>query len=390
MLVVGHRGTKEEILLKLKDIERFVLPALRKLGTERVHDLAVWYLRVCYPRIMKLLKVEAQQQVFPSLKTEVFGLPFATPLGMAAGDDKKAEIFLSLLHLGFSSVEIGTFTPRPQCGNPKPRWFYSPADESLVNRMGLNNCGFDQAEKNLRSAKNREDVVKGIVGVSIGPNTGASDEIADYVDGVVRFSGLADYLVLNLSCPNVVSGHEFRKIDVLKTLLQRISEKRDGKTPLLLKIAPDLKPWQEEAIAKFALDGAVDGLVVSNTVLGERKIGKKMQLGSISGRPLFKLSTQKLERMYKLTKGSVPLIGVGGIFTAEDAYAKILAGASLVQLYTALTYKGSGVVDEIHEGLVDLLKRDGYKSISDAVGQGVSCATEQEHDALQERYQAVA
>lgn len=339
--------------------------------------------------MFRLLKKKTSQRSFPSLKSEVFGLPFITPLGMAAGDDKNAEIVPSLLRLGFSSVEVGTFTPRPQKGNPKNRLFRFPAEKSLLNRMGLNNCGFDQAERNLRSLKISRG---GVVGVSIGAGSDSSDKVADYVEGVKRFSNLADYLVLNLSCPNIPGGRDFLENFALDYLLNRISREcvNIEKKPLLLKIAPDLSPQQEQIIAEFALNGMVDGLVVSNTLPAERRVGQIVQRGGLSGRPLFEISTQKLERMYKLTEGRVPLIGVGGIFTAEDAYTKILAGASLVQLYTALIYEGSEVIGRIHKGLAELLKRDGYESISDAVGQGVSRAVEQGHDAFQEKHQAVA
>lgn len=382
-----------------KWVERLALSVLHRLEYERAHNLAVWWLKFGYPLVVGLSKRGAMlfrllglperkisRRTFPSLESEVFGLSFATPLGMAAGDDKKAEIFPSLLQLGFSSVEVGTFTPHPQEGNPKPRLFRLDDEESIINRMGLNNCGFDQAEENLRSKQKQQ----GVVGVSIGAGTDTSDKIADYVEGVMRFSGLADYLVLNLSCPNIIGGRDLQKRKALERLFQRIDKGRKDKTPLLLKIAPDLSSEQEEVISRFALDGAVDGLVISNTRPDKRKVGQEMEQGGLSGRLLFEDSTQQLKRMYKLTEGCVPLVGVGGIFTAKDAYDKILAGASLVQLYTALIYKGSSVIDCIHEGLVELLERDGYESISDAVGQGVSHAVEQEHDAFQQTRRAVA
>ena len=337
-------------------------------------------------RLLGLPERKTSQRTFPSLESKVFGLSFATPLGMAAGDDKKAEIFPSLLQLGFSSVEVGTFTPQPQKGNLGTRLFRLEDEKSIINRMGLNNCGFDQAEKNLRSKKNQQ----GVVGVSIGPNKDTLDRIDDYVAGVVRFSGLADYLVLNLSCPNIAGGRDLQKRDALEHLLQHINKERKDKTPLLLKIAPDLSSQEEEDISEVALGGAVDGLVISNTRPDKRKVGQEMEWGGISGRLLFEDSTQQLKRIYKLTGGHVPLVGVGGIFTAQDAYDKILAGASLVQLYTALIYEGFSVIERIHKGLAEFLERDGYESISDAVGQGVSHAVEQEHDAFQQTRRAVA
>ena len=337
------------MLSRWKTTERFLLRVLQGLDPERAHGLAIAALRLGVP--------SCAQQPPPSLQTNVLGLRFSTPIGLAAGFDKNAEAVAPLLSLGFGFVEVGTLTPRPQRGNPKPRLFRLSSERALANHMGLNNCGFEEAERRLRSIRNKN----GIIGVSLGANTDATDKIADYAEGVVRFSGLADYLVLNLSCPNTVGGRDLQEISVLEQLLRRIADVRADKTPLLLKIAPDISMDQEQAIAELVASGMADGLVVSNTQAVAR--------GGLSGRPLFAPSTQQLSRMYALTRGRVPLIGVGGVFTAEDAYAKIRAGASLVQIYTGLVYEGPGVIERIHAGLARLTRSDGYAHASDAIGK---------------------
>ena len=340
------------MLSRWKIAECFLLPVLHRLDPERAHDLAIAALRT------GLLPPTPGRQP-PSLQTEVFGLRFPAPVGLAAGFDKSVEVVEPLFRLEFGFVEVGTLTPQPQQGNPKPRLFRLPDEHALTNHMGLNNCGFDEAERRLRSIKDKN----GIVGVSLGSNTNTLDKIADYVEGVARFHELADYLVLNLSCPNTADGRSLQETGALEQLLQRINDKRVNKTPLLLKIAPDISAQQERAIAELAVNDMADGLVISNTQPVER--------GGLSGRPLFTPSTRQLSRMYAMTRGQVPLVGVGGVFTAEDAYAKIRAGASLVQIYTALVYKGTGVVERIHAGLARLLERDGFAHVRDAVGKDV-------------------
>ena len=340
------------MLSRWKIAECFLLPVLHRLDPERAHDLAIAGLRT------GLLSAASARHPF-SLETKVLGLRFPAPVGLAAGFDKNAEVVEPLFCLGFGFVEVGTLTPQPQPGNPKPRLFRLPDEHALANRMGLNNCGFDEAERHLRAIKDKNR----IVGVSLGSNTNAPDKIADYVEGFARFCELADYLVLNLSCPNTADGRSLQETAALEQLLQRINDKRISGTPLLLKIAPDISAQQEQAIAGFAINGMADGLVISNTQPVER--------GGLSGRPLFTPSTQQLSRMYAMTHGRVPLVGVGGVFTAEDAYAKIRAGASLVQIYTALVYEGAGVVERIHAGLARLLERDGFAHVCDAVGKDV-------------------
>ena len=348
---------------RLKPAKRVLLTALHKLEPERAHDLTLWSLRQGWAR--GLTRGFAGKHTFRNLESEVFDMRFANPVGLAAGFDKNAEAIEPLLSLGFGFVEAGTLTPKPQPGNPKPRLFRNPDEQSITNRMGFNNHGADQAERNLRSIEKKS----GVVGINLGANTDAADKIADYVEGVARFSPLADYLTLNVSCPNIPEAHELQDIAFLRQLLSRINEQRNSKTPLLLKLAPGLSSSQKQAIAEMALGGEVDGLVISNTMPQEKNDLERREQGGLSGRPLFAPSTRLLSRMYLLTEGRVPLVGVGGIFSAEDAYAKIRAGASLVQIYTALIYEGVEVVARIQEGLAALLARDGYKSIAEAVGQ---------------------
>ena len=340
------------MLSRWKIAECFLLPVLRRLDPECAHDLAIAGLRA------GMLSAAPAQLPF-SLQTKVLGLRFPAPIGLAAGFDKNAEVIEPLFCLGFGFVEVGTLTPQPQQGNSKPRLFRLSDEHALTNHMGLNNCGFDEAERHLRSIKDKNL----IVGVSLGSNTDALDKVNDYVEGFVRFCELADYLVLNLSCPNTADGRSLQETAALEQLLQRINDKRISGIPVLLKIAPDIPEKQEQAVAEFAMNGLAAGLVISNTQPVER--------GGVSGRPLFTPSTWQLSRMYAMTHGRVPLVGVGGVFTAEDAYAKIRAGASLVQIYTALIYEGVGVVERIHAGLARLLERDGFAHVHDAVGKDV-------------------
>lgn len=352
-----------------KTVDSLLLNVLHKMDPERAHDMALWGLRR-----NSLRKLLAYQREFPSLASEVFGLHFPNPIGLAAGFDKNAEAVEPLSSLGFGFLEVGTVTPQPQEGNPLPRLFRKTDEQALLNHMGLNNCGGESAAKRLHAMKNR-DV---ILGINLGANTDAADKTADYIKGVQRFAELADYLVLNLSCPNIAGVRDLQDATVLEQLFDRVNKVRDRGKPLLVKLAPDLAQEKEQAIASLVLGGGVDGLIISNTM--------PAKMGGISGRPLFAPSTRSLARIYRLTLGRVPLVGVGGIFSAEDAYAKIRAGASLLQLYTALIYEGPGLVGRILEGMANLLARDGYGSIADAVG----CDAAAEENAAEKQRQAVA
>lgn len=337
-----------------KTAERFLLAVLHRMEPERAHDFALWCMRRNgFGTLMGRL---VHQPKYQSLASTVFGLHFANPVGLAAGFDKNVEAIQPLFALGFGFLEAGTLTPRPQEGNPLPRLFRRTEERALCNNMGLNNRGTESAAEQLRAMNTRG----GILGISLGANKDAADRISGYVDSVNRFSGLADYLALNLSCPNTTGGRELQEPEFLERLLYQVNEARDSRIPLLIKLAPDLPSGYDREIACLVLDGLADGLIISNTMPSKQ--------GGISGRPLFATSTRLLARMYQLTRGRVPLVGVGGIFSAEDAYSKIRAGASLLQLYTALIYEGPGVVGRILEGLAVRLASDGYSSITQAVG----------------------
>jgi dihydroorotate dehydrogenase len=313
--------------------------------------------------------------VDPMLATRVWDLDFAHPVGLAAGFDKNAECVTALLNLGFAFVETGTVTPRPQPGNPKPRLFRLPAQRAVINRLGFNSEGLDVYTKNLRALGPSR--ARGIVGANIGRNKESTDAVADYVTGIRSVSDVADYVTVNISSPNTPGLRGLQNREELEQLLSAVQAARHTlpkKPPLLVKIAPDLDEAACEGIAEVALHNNVDGLIVSNTTLSRPDYlppGLAAEAGGLSGPPLFELSTQILARMYRLTQGRLPLVGVGGISSAEDAYAKIRAGASLVQLYTAFIYQGPELLNVICEGLVQLLRRDGFKNIREAVGTTV-------------------
>jgi len=306
----------------------------------------------------------------PVLAMRLWGRDFTNLIGIAAGFDKDARVPGALLRLGFGFVETGTVTPLPQPGNPKPRVFRLDADGALINRLGFNSGGLDALIARLQS----RDRGAGIVGVNIGKNRDSLDAAADYALGVRRTASLADYLVVNVSSPNTPGLRDLQAPDALADLLRAVLAARnesEARPPLLVKIAPDLSPPQRADIAAVALAAGIDGIVVANTTV-TRPPGLRSRFageaGGLSGRPLFAPSTALLAEMYRLTEGRVPLVGVGGVANAADAYAKIRAGASLVQLYTALVFAGPGLLGNIKAGLAELLQKDGFASVAEAVG----------------------
>jgi len=311
----------------------------------------------------------------------VWGLDFANPVGLAAGYDKNAEVIGPMLRMGFGFVEAGSVTPRPQPGNPRPRLFRLPAQGAVLNRMGFNNEGLEVFARRLEDRRGTPSAPPGVVGANLGKNKDTAEAADDYVLGVRRLAPLADYLVVNVSSPNTPGLRALQGRAPLETLLRRVLEARDAGTadrpprrpPVLLKIAPDLTDEDKADIAAVALDTGIDGLVVSNTTIARPNgIPDRFrdEAGGLSGRPLFAASTALLGEMHRLTEGRLPIVGVGGIASAADAYAKIRAGASLVQLYSALVYGGPGLLWAIKSGLADLLRRDGFSRVADAVGAG--------------------
>jgi dihydroorotate dehydrogenase len=339
---------------------------LRALPTETAHRVTIRALRAG-------LLARARDPEDPLLTTRVWGLIFPNPLGLSAGFDKDAEAYAALLRLGFGFVEVGSITPRPQAGNPKPRVFRLPDDEAVINRLGFNSAGLAAAVTNLRP---RQAERTGIVGINLGKNRDSADAAADYVAGTAALASLADYLVINVSSPNTPGLRALQEATALRELVARVQEARaaavaERPPPLLLKIAPDLDPADVRDIAQVALAGGIDGLIVSNTTIS-RPAGLRgrhaTESGGLSGRPLFALSTALLREVYRLTEGRLPLIGVGGIASGADAYAKIRAGASLVQFYTALIYHGPGLVGRIKRDLAACLRADGFATVAAAVG----------------------
>ncbi|MBV8060398.1 MAG: quinone-dependent dihydroorotate dehydrogenase [Alphaproteobacteria bacterium] len=350
------------------DFYPLVRPLLFQLDPERTHGLVIKALKAgLFPAAAPVND--------PVLNTAVCGLSFAHPLGMAAGFDKHVEVIAPILRLGFSFTEVGGITPRPQPGNPKPRLFRVTEAEAIINRFGFNNDGTDVCVGRLRHY--RETGGRGTVGINITINKDTTDPIMDYVINLRGFAPLADFLVVNVSSPNTAGLRNLQGRDQLNNLLQHVCEAHQAevrKPPLFVKIAPDLDEGQMEDIATVVLSNKIDGLIVSNTTISRPDVVPAWyaaEVGGLSGRPLFEPSTRILARMYQLTEGKLPLIGVGGIGSGADAYAKICAGASLLQLYSALVYQGPRVVTRILRDLAQLLRRDGYAHVADAVGSRV-------------------
>src|SRR6266851_4326532 len=347
---------------RVPDLYPLVRPLLRALPPETAHRLTLMALAAGLAGASRIADP-------PELRQRLWGLDFPNPIGIAAGFDKDARVPDALLRLGFGFVEVGTVTPRLQPGNPRPRLFRLEADGALINRMGFNSGGLDTVSGRL-SARTR----RGIVGVNLGKNRDGEDAADDYLEGVRRVARLADYLVVKVSTPNTPRLRDLQARAVLDTLLRQLLAARDeigSHAPLLVKIAPDLAPEERRDIAAVALATQIDGIIVANTTVA-RPQGLRStaagETGGLSGRPLFEPSTELLGEMFRLTEGRVPLIGVGGVANAADAYAKIRAGASLVQLYTALVFAGPGLLGRIKSGLAELLRRDNFASIAEAIG----------------------
>ena len=302
------------------------------------------------------------------LGLSAFGLQFPNPVGLAAGFDKDAEVPDAMLKLGFGFVECGTVTPKPQAGNPRPRLFRLPEDGAVINRMGFNNRGMDAAASRLEARRRT-----GIVGINIGANKDSADRIADYAKGFARLAPLADYVTVNVSSPNTPGLRGLQNKEELTRLLSALMETRAGNgfKPVLLKIAPDLDDQALDDIAETVAASGIEGIIISNTTIARPplKNANAHETGGLSGRPLLAPSTQILRRMRARVSSNIVLIGAGGIFSGADAYEKIRAGATLVQLYTGLVYEGPGLVTRIKQELLACLTRDGFATIADAVGK---------------------
>jgi dihydroorotate dehydrogenase len=357
----------------IRAFDAFSLPLLRWFDPEDAHRMAIQGLKLLPP--MRLRPDDAK------LAVRAFGLNFRNPIGMAAGFDKSAEAPDALLRLGFAFVEIGTVTPKPQAGNPRPRLFRLERDEAIINRMGFNNDG---AEAVLRRLAARAHL-GGIVGVNLGANKDAEDRVADYVTLIEKFAPVASYFTINVSSPNTPGLRNLQQPEALDDLLAKVIDARErvrrnaGDSPVLLKIAPDLSLAELDDVVHIARSRRIDGMIVGNTTLARpsavREQARASEQGGLSGRPLFRLSTRMVAETYVRAEGAFPLVGVGGIDSGGAALTKIRAGASLIQLYSSLIYKGLGLVEDIKNDLASTLLRTGRDSLSEIVGADAATIT---------------
>lgn len=339
---------------------------LLNMDPEKVHGLTI--------RLLKAGLGPRQSYDDPVLCTNVWGRDFRNPLGLAAGFDKDAEAIEGIFGLGFGFVEAGTVTPLAQPGNPRPRVFRDVANKSVINRMGFPGKGLEYFAENVAAWRRRRKAAQGILGLNIGINKDTASPADDYRQGIARLARYADYIAINVSSPNTAGLRGLQEESALDSLLAALMAARAGldrHVPLALKIAPDLDAAQRQAVAQVALAQNVDGLIVSNTTVARPDaLAKELkgEKGGLSGRLLRGLATERVADFYALTQGRIPIIGAGGISSAEDAYARIRAGASLVQLYTGLVFEGPQLVTGILKGLAALLKRDGFSHVAQAVG----------------------
>jgi dihydroorotate dehydrogenase len=336
-----------------------IRPLLFQIDAERAHGLAVAALR--HDR-------RGASRIDPILAITVAGIDFPGPVGLAAGFDKNAEVPDAMLARGFGYVEVGTLTPQPQVGNVRPRLFRLAEDQAVINRLGFNNEGQAIARARLAARRGRG----GIVGVNIGANKDAADRVADYATGVRTMAPVSDYLTINISSPNTPGLRALQSRQALDEVLAAAIEARGASgPPLFLKVAPDLASADIDDIAAVAIDRRIDGLIVANTTISRPPLRSVHagESGGLSGAPLRDLAVRRLSDFRTATGGAIPLIAAGGIATAADAYARIRAGASLIQLYSAMVYAGPGLARQINAGLAELVRRDGLSSIAEAVGR---------------------
>ena len=334
--------------------------ALFRLDPETAHRITIALLSAA---------PASRPPVFDSiLQSDVAGISFPSPVGLAAGFDKDAQVPRAMLGLGFGYVEVGTLTPLRQSGNPRPRLFRLVEDQGVINRMGFNNGGIDAAYKRLEARR-----YKGIVGVNIGANKDATDRVLDYVNGFAAFAPIADYVTVNISSPNTPGLRGLQEKNALDELLDGVLGLRSAPgydVPVFLKVAPDLTPPEIDAIAQISIARGVDALIVSNTTISRPAMASPhaSETGGLSGAPLRTLAAERLKDFRSASGGAIPLISAGGIADADEAYRRIRSGASLIQLYSALVYHGPGLAKRIADGLATRLRRDGFTSLTQAIG----------------------
>jgi dihydroorotate dehydrogenase len=364
----------------IRAFDAFSLPLLRWLDPEDAHRLAV--------QGLKLLPPARPRADDAKLAVRAFGLNFLNPIGMAAGFDKNGEVPDALLRLGFGFVEVGTVTPKPQGGNPRPRIFRLERDEGIINRLGFNGDGAETVLRRLAARAHHG----GIVGVNVGANKDSADRNADYVKLIETFAPVASYFTVNVSSPNTPGLRNLQQASALDDLLARVIDARErvrknaGDSPILLKIAPDLSLTELDDVVHIARSRRVDGMIVSNTTLARpstlREQGRAQEAGGLSGRPLYRLSTRMVAETYVRVEGAFPLVGVGGIDSGGGALTRIRAGASLIQLYSALVYKGLGLVEDIKRDLASTLLRTGRDQLSEIVGADAATITAEDWPAV--------
>ena len=337
-------------------------PLIFKFSPEVAHSLAI-----------KALKLNNIPYSKPKdnhiLETTFCEKKLSSPIGVAAGFDKNAEVYNPLFNLGFGFVEVGTITPKPQFGNPKPRVFRLEEDEALINRLGFNNSGSEQISQTIK-----ENNKKGFLGINIGPNKDSTNRIDDYLICFRKFYNLADYITINISSPNTENLRDFHNQDELNSLIDKLkNEKKElnSNIPLAIKVSPDLNDDQINEVSKIIMEQEIGIIIVSNTTDKNRENLKninKLEMGGLSGKPIEKISNEAISKFYKILKDKTKIIGVGGVSNGQDAFEKIISGATLVQLYTGMVYRGPRIASKISKELIDLLKNKGFKNVSEAIG----------------------
>ncbi len=337
-------------------------PLIFKFSPEVAHSLAI-----------KALKLNNIPYSKPKdnhiLETTFCEKKLSSPIGVAAGFDKNAEVYNPLFNLGFGFVEVGTITPKPQFGNPKPRVFRLEEDEALINRLGFNNFGSEQIRKTIK-----ENNKKGFLGINIGPNKDSTNRIDDYLICFRKFYNLADYITINISSPNTENLRDFHNQDELNSLIDKLKnekKKLNSNIPLAIKVSPDLNDDQINEVSKSIMEQEIGIIIVSNTTDKNRENLKninKLEKGGLSGKPIEKISNEAISKFYKILKDKTKIIGVGGVSNGQDAFEKIISGATLVQLYTGMVYRGPRIASKISKELIDLLKNKGFKNVSEAIG----------------------
>ena len=337
-------------------------PFIFKFSPEVAHSLAIKALKL---NAIPKKKIENQS----ILKTEIFNKTIENPIGVAAGFDKNAEVYNSLFNLGFGFVEVGTITPEPQYGNPKPRVFRLEEDEALINRLGFNNSGSNEIYNKIEKNKSN-----GFLGINIGPNKTSVNRVEDYIKCLNKFYNVADYITINISSPNTENLRSFHKEEEMNHLLSKVKEEKDKlkpDLPIAVKISPDIENKSIEDICDILVSRSIDLLIISNTTEKNRETLKninKLEKGGLSGKPVEKRSNELVKLFYKNLKNKIKIIGVGGVNSGKDAYEKIIRGASLVQLYTGMVYRGPDIANKINKELIEILTKEGVKNISQIVG----------------------